>query len=634
MDKTSAHAAGSLAGHELLARWRRRERFVVLDADFRVGHRFLAIWQAWRDDPMRCDRLVVIAIQSHHVTTAELRAVHGASASPELAEAMRLVWPPPTPDLHRLSFETGRVELLLAHGDATGWLRQLVADVDAFFVDADRHPDLQHGCKALGRLAGPGATLVAESAPDRADALRAQLASTGFFPMLCFEPGECSIDSSLLDPRRESADRRTHERASPRETIRVEFRPAFVPRRLPARLRADARSAVERHAVIVGAGLAGCAAACAFAERGWRSTLIERTPGVAGAASGNPAGLFHGIVNTPDGLHARFNRAAALAATDAVRVALTLGVAGSTNGLLRLETRLDAAAMQAQLARLSLPPTYVRALGADAASEIAGMALAHPCWFYTGGGWVEPAGLARSFLERAGTMTELRHPAEVHRLERSPVGWCVRDACGQAIAESSTVVLANAHDALRLLDAPGWPLEHVRGQISVARASRLASPHVPVTGSGYLLPAFDGAVMFGATAQRDDDDPNVRESDHVSNLQRLAGLLGRAPDLRPGELEGRTAWRCSALDRLPLIGAVPEPATQGARLDQPRFVPRLPGLYVFTGLGSRGITWCALGAQVLASCVAGGPAPVGASLLDAIDPARFVSRRMRRARTA
>jgi tRNA 5-methylaminomethyl-2-thiouridine biosynthesis bifunctional protein len=51
---------------------------------------------------------------------------------------------------------------------------------------------------------------------------------------------------------------------------------------------------------------------------------------------------------------------------------------------------------------------------------------------------------------------------------------------------------------------------------------------------------------------------------------------------------------------------------------------------VFTALGSRGITWSALGAQVLASSITGAPQPLEASLLDAIDPARFVARAVRR----
>ena len=71
---------------------------------------------------------------------------------------------------------------------------------------------------------------------------------------------------------------------------------------------------------------------------------------------------------------------------------------------------------------------------------------------------------------------------------------------------------------------------------------------------------------------------------------------------------------------------------RAARLDQPRFVPRQPGLFMFAALGARGITTAALGAQLLAASIAGGPSPVEADLLDAVDPARFAVRDRRRPR--
>ena len=65
------------------------------------------------------------------------------------------------------------------------------------------------------------------------------------------------------------------------------------------------------------------------------------------------------------------------------------------------------------------------------------------------------------------------------------------------------------------------------------------------------------------------------------------------------------------------------------RLDQVRFAVREPGLFVLTALGSRGITWSALCAEVLAAAISGAPMPLEASLLDAIDPARFAVRARR-----
>lgn len=160
----------------------------------------------------------------------------------------------------------------------------------------------------------------------------------------------------------------------------------------------------------------------------------------------------------------------------------------------------------------------------------------------------------------------------------------------------------------------------------------LALPHLPVAGAGYLLPELQGLALFGASSQIGDMDPEVRADDHASNLAQLARLVGHPVDVPASSLQGRTGWRWVAQDRLPLIGAVPATGTDsiGRPLDQPRFVPRIAGLFVFSALGSRGITWSALGARTLASLITGAPSPVESSLLDAVDPARFISRAVRR----
>jgi len=390
---------------------------------------------------------------------------------------------------------------------------------------------------------------------------------------------------------------------------------------------------VPPQALIVGAGLAGCAAAWALAEQGWHSTVVERHAEPAREGSGNPAGLFHGVVTPQDGLHARWHRAAALAIAPIVAAAVQRdAVHGATSGLLRMEfNAAGVAAMRSRLERLDLPPGYVQALDAAQASQRAGLALAHPAWFYPTGGWVDPAGLAASYLRRAAPFTTWLGASPVERIQRHDGQWQLLDADGCVIAGAPTLVLANAGDALRLLGRPPWPIEPVRGQISTTRADRLPLPAVPMAGAGYVLPAVAGRALFGATAQRHDRDAAVRLADHTENLAQLERLTGIAADIDASVLEGRTAWRWSAADRLPVIGAVPDDSMPLVGPgDQPRFVPRQPGLFVFTALGSRGISASALGARLLAAWVTGAPAPVGASLMDAVDPARFTARARRR----
>jgi tRNA 5-methylaminomethyl-2-thiouridine biosynthesis bifunctional protein len=139
-------------------------------------------------------------------------------------------------------------------------------------------------------------------------------------------------------------------------------------------------------------------------------------------------------------------------------------------------------------------------------------------------------------------------------------------------------------------------------------------------------------AVFGATSQPADDDPSVRAADHGHNLAQLERLMPRLVAAKLDDFQGRTAWRWVSDDRLPIVGAVPDmaAATPDKRLDQARLVPRVPGLYVINALGSRGITWSMLAARVLGAAISGAPSPLEASLLDAIDPARFICRRVRR----
>ncbi|HWH81019.1 MAG TPA: oxidoreductase, partial [Burkholderiaceae bacterium] len=96
-----------LGGNELPARWQGRERFVVLETGFGLGNNFLATWQAWRDDPQRCERLTFISIERHPLTRDDMATAHRVSPVPELAEALQRAWPPLTHNLHRLSFDAG-----------------------------------------------------------------------------------------------------------------------------------------------------------------------------------------------------------------------------------------------------------------------------------------------------------------------------------------------------------------------------------------------------------------------------------------------------------------------------------------------------------------------------------------------
>jgi len=579
-------AEQALRGSELPGRWARRERFVILATAFGRGEQFLAAWQAWKTDPLRCERLVFVAIEDRPLNRSDMTQACAA----ELARQLHAAWPPLTHNLHRLSFEQGRVQLLLAFGDVAPWLTELVASVDAFVLDQAGGWD-RYRLKSLTKLAAPGATLVMPGHNDAA------LSQAGF--------GLRHDDGLTL----------------------ASYQPRFIAKRPAARTPVAANA---RQAVVLGAGLAGCAAAWALAEQGLQVRLFDQGPGVAQAGSGNPVGLFHGTLNPDDGLHARFNRAAAL---ELRRILPGLPLPWRIDGLLRTESTRDLAQMQALLADLGLPADYVQALDALQAGAHSGLQHQGPAWYYPGGGALSPPSLARAFVDAAPSgRVRFCSDQAVRQVRRSDDGWQLLDEADQVLAETPLLVISAGAGSLNLLQAQGWPLRMQRGQITRLPSATpgLRVPAIPVAGTGYAVTDQAGDVWCGATAQDHDLDPNLREADHEHNIAQLMRLSGAEIEVAQlNLLQGRVGWRVIAEDRLPLVGALPDLAALEARRDQPRFIVRQPGLLVATGMASRGITWAALSAQVLASLATGAPCPVEASLLDAIDPARFDARRAR-----
>ena len=129
------------------------------------------------------------------------------------------------------------------------------------------------------------------------------------------------------------------------------------------------------------------------------------------------------------------------------------------------------------------------------------------------------------------------------------------------------------------------------------------------------------------------DADTLTATDHARNLHTLTLLTGWQAPVDPATLHGHAGWRLASADRMPVIGPLPMAnlTTTAGRLEQSRWVPRQPGLYVLSALGSRGLIQAALSGQVLASWLTGAPIPAPASLLDAIDPGRFVARAARHA---
>lgn len=592
-----------LPSHDLPARWRGRRVFTVVDLTFTPCESFLAAWQGWLDDEARCERLHVVAV----APLAALDHPPANTGSPLEAELQR-AWPMRVPGLHRLEFADGRVVLTLAVGERQEMLPKLWLRADALHADASDADvrDARTLCKSLARLASDDATVCINASVDIHATFERALKAAGF---VCHASG---------------ASQQVKGRFAPRWRVRRHEPP------LP-----DGDGA--REAIVIGAGLAGCAVTSRLTARGFRVTLIDRHEQPARDASGNPAGVFHPIVWRDDSVAARLTRAGFLHALQRWRPLEHAGhdLRRSSAGLLQIaDTPADAEALAAAIARFAYPSEYVQPMTRSAASRMAGVEVARGGWFFPQGGAISPAALCAAQLAGSAAQMVMRMNIEVARIAREDGLWRAFNSSGNEIARAPAMILANARDAARLAGLHGQPTRIVRGQLSMLESPDFDALRVPVIGEGYAVPLGAGSTLIGATYDIDDPDPELNAEGHVENRERVAGML---PGLRFTEdtvRGGRVAFRCVTSDRMPMIGQFADEAA--ARRDARRLsgawpldLPRMPGLYGAFAFGSRGLIWASLAAELVAAQIEGEPWPIERDLAEAVDPARFLLRALR-----
>ncbi|MEJ8821396.1 FAD-dependent 5-carboxymethylaminomethyl-2-thiouridine(34) oxidoreductase MnmC [Variovorax humicola] len=571
-----------LAGCGLPAAWAHQPQWLILETGFGFGFNFLTTLQAWLADPARPRMLHFVSIEAHPVGTEDL--LRAASAYPELADLARMLaaqWVELLPGFHRMSFEGGHVLLTLCIGDVQAMLRAQRFEADSVFLDGfspDRNPAMwsPETLKAVSRFARRGTGIATWTI---ARAVRDALTQCGF--QVKKAPG--------LPPKR--------------DCLRGTFDPAWTPRRrTPA-----AERAVPGRCAVIGAGLAGAAVATSLARRGWQVDVFDKAHHAAAGASGLPVGMLAPHVSSDDALLSRLTRAGIRATWQQLETLLSEGSDWCASGV--LERRPDG--------DVRVPPGWY-ADGPNlswpaSASQVDRIRLPEnaPALWHRRAGWVRPHALVAAWLESPGV--HLHTGCEVERIGPSMAGWCLFGANDRLLREADRVVIAAGFESGRFIAS--LPLQPVRGQVEWGTVPPGATlPTTPVNGDGHLIagvPYGDDLLwLTGATFDRDSVDVAPRRDDTDANRERLARLHPAAASALAASFEANAPWtgvRCASADRRPLVGPVPGP----------------PGLWACTALGSRGLSFAALCAELLAAQWHAEPLPLPATLARALDTRRM-----------
>jgi tRNA 5-methylaminomethyl-2-thiouridine biosynthesis bifunctional protein len=584
------------------------EDFCIGETGFGTGLNFLCALQLFEQIALQGASLDFFSVEKFPLSDEELRAA--LALWPELNEQAKSLlarWHRRVPGWNRWNFAGGRVRLTLAVADVDEALPQLSAGcVDAWFLDGfspARNPEMWSDAvlSNLARASSAGATFATYTS---AGWVRRGLRQAGFAVERVQGFGR------KREMMRGSLDSLSHRGITSDLAALPHSRMAGSSSRAGVGehpVHPATRNNPSRTAIVIGGGIAGCAAAHALARRGIAVTLVDRAPILASAASGNPRGILHARFGAGMASLHRIVLAAyghALALLD--ELLPVDGLMRAECGLLQLATPDVEAHRIAKLATLEWPPHLLQVVDMARASELAGLPMTHGGLWFPAGGWVVPPQVCARLVQHP--LVTQRLGCEVNVLTPTASGW---HAGGQEFSiHADQVVVCCGHQARTLSQFSGFPLQAVRGQISELPATAASEAmRAVVCAEGYCAPAEAGMHVAGATTTFDDETIDMRDADHEANILKLAahmpGLnlaLGR---MDAAKLTGRAGVRCSVPGATPLVGEVE------------------PGLYCSLAHGTRGMLTAGIAGEVIAAAMCGQLAPLPQTLLDALSPKRL-----------
>lgn len=604
-------------------------QFVIAESGFGSGLNFLALWHLFKQTPenFRPKRLHFISFEKYPLNKSDL--IQTLAHWPELsdyAQQLHAKYPDIlTPGCQRIIFEAGQITLDLWFGDIHDSLKTLPQTasglVDCWFLDGfapSKNPQMwsQPLFDAMARLSRPKATLATFTA---AGFVRRGLIAAGF--EMHKEPG--------FGHKREMicGQLKSHQ---PQPTAAPWF--------------ARPKMTEPTDIVIIGAGLAGASLSYALSRRGIKHRLYEHADSPASAASGNRQGAIYPLLQNHNAAINEFFCSAFSYNRQILKQLVADGhsIRHQWCGVLQLGYDEKSMAKLDKLKARDWPESLLYPVDASGASERLGQDVEHQGIFYPLAGWANPGDLVSALLDASVSSgyAQVHYQSTLEHLSRDDQG--ITLSINGKNSRCQQLILANGHQMTDFSQTQAYPITPVRGQVTHLAENDYTRPLKTVLCyDGYLTPSHQNSHCIGATYQRNQLSRELSEADTQSNIAALPRCFNQdwVNHLEIDSSIGRAAIRATLRDHLPMMGpmlnvasltetfaSVPQPKLSATLKD----IPLIKGVYLLAGLGARGVCSAPLLAELLACEMTGEPTPVSQDVLDALHPARFWVRRLRR----
>ncbi|MFV0550073.1 MAG: bifunctional tRNA (5-methylaminomethyl-2-thiouridine)(34)-methyltransferase MnmD/FAD-dependent 5-carboxymethylaminomethyl-2-thiouridine(34) oxidoreductase MnmC [Limnobaculum xujianqingii] len=611
-----------------------KRSFTVAETGFGTGLNFLTLWDAFRQfytnhPETQLKHLHFISFEKFPLRREDLQQVHQAWPQfSSLCEQLQQQWPSALPGCHRLLLDNGRVTLDLWFGDVNTLLPQLDdsvnSKVDAWFLDGfapSKNPEMWTPLlfQQMVRLAAEQGTFATFTA---AGFVRRGLQEAGF---------EVSRIKGF-GQKREMLVGVRQPNLSPQQSLNA-----------PWYTSPCAQQPMD--VAIIGGGIASAMTALSLLRRGATVTMYCADKLPTQGASGNYQGALYPLLGRENAMTRFFSHAFTFA-RQRYDSLLREGIDFDHQwcGVTQLGYNEKSCHKNDVILASDPLPEIAHRLSQQQVETLCGLPTGCGGIHYPSGGWLSPRQLTTNALRHAQTLgMKACYQHSLVGLKPTEQGWELTFSHGKS-AQHATVILANGYQVTEFEQTNQLSLTPVRGQVSqVPTSSQLAQLKHVLCYDGYMTPVDTNHQYhcIGASYGRGDSQTDYRQADQQENRQRLLNCL---PDIDwPQHIDiseglARCSVRSAIRDHLPMMGAVADYSRlresyqhldrrlkRGEKVEQ---APVWSGLYMLSGLGSRGLCSAPLLAETLAGQIFNEPLPLPADILAALNPNRLWVRKL------
>jgi tRNA 5-methylaminomethyl-2-thiouridine biosynthesis bifunctional protein len=612
--------------------------FVIGETGFGTGLNFLTTCDLWLKTAPKNWRLQFISTELRPIAASDLFNIHKSwSVFSELSQQLLEQYPVLTPGVHLVSLAEGRIQLMLMLGEAQQMFNSIAQSpqsflasyqrktVDAWFLDGfapSKNPDMwtDEIFKTVASFSSKKTTFATFSC---ASHVRKGLIDVGFevSKLKGFGKKRESLKGIFTGSVKTEKVASTHWHID----------------QLPAQKN-------QRDVIVIGAGIAGCSAAAALTKRGFKVTVVDRHKSVANEGSGNLQAVVYPKLSRQNDALPRINLSAMTLASRYYQTYWNQGLGAQCGVMLLPDSDQSKINFQQIAERYAEHTEFVTELNNQQICTVSGLSLeAQQGLFFPSLGWLPPQELCKNILQEhhitllTADIDQIQHCSSSNQ-------WAVKDQHANIVASAETLVLATAYECGKFSQTDFLLVNQLRGQVThIPSDLAINNLKTVICGKGYIAPTSNGVQSCGASYNKRLLSTELRTQDHTANLEMLRktdkGIAKAIKLEKAEELDGRANFRCTTNDYLPIVGAVPNAKQfieqfHDLRHDATSIIDNFgsyhPNLYIHCGLGSRGLSYAPLTAEILAAEISAEIPPLERDLRLAMHPARFLIRDLKR----